>query len=187
MKRARWICALALVALAVTPCAAAAEPSDSDDGQGAVSEVRYVTDSSGVSALGVDVGLLRSDVAAVLDGVEGLQEGSKTDSEQVSALSEDVGKVAESVEGIDGKVEGLSDDLVVVKDGLRDVADAVNAEPQEETVTLQNFEDIMALIPEDAPESIATYMTPALWGLALGIFAWFISYMWAIVDRLFNF
>lgn len=183
-----YVCmALAVLSLACLPCTALAEGDSEGGGSGTVAEVRYVTDSSGLQSISHELGGVAASVDAVSDGVQVLQEGVSGNSEKLEALAESEESQSKGISENGGKLDSLGDKVESMDATLRGVAETVNAEPAQESVTLQDFEDVMALVPSDAPESIASYMTPALWGLALGIFAWFISYMWQIVDRLFNF
>lgn len=45
-------------------------------------------------------------------------------------------------------------------------------------------EQVVQYVPNDAPQYVASYLTPALWGIAAGIVAWLIGYVWDAMRRL---
>lgn len=51
-------------------------------------------------------------------------------------------------------------------------------------VQLLTTEHVLSYVPTDAPQYVASYLTPALWGIAAGIVAFLIGFCWDAFKRL---
>lgn len=51
-------------------------------------------------------------------------------------------------------------------------------------IQLLTTEQVVAYVPTDAPQFVASYMTPVLWGIAAGIVAFLIGFVWDAFKRL---
>lgn len=195
------ILALLALSLLLAPVRANAEEAGEQDGGDVVTEVRYVTDSSGLTGLSGDVGALSSDVSGLGDDVKvvsaevgAVREVVEGNSGKLDALDGEVQKVGEGLDGVGAALNDMGGDVRDVGNEVRDmgetldgVAAVLSAEPVKESVQVQDFADLMALVPEDAPSEISAYLYPTLWGVAAGVFAWFVTFMWDMVARLFSF
>lgn len=52
------------------------------------------------------------------------------------------------------------------------------------TVALIGTDDALAYLPPDAPAYVGSYLTPAVWGVAAGLVAFLIGYVWEAFARL---
>lgn len=152
-----------------------------------------VHDISGrVDAMAAADSVGSTDVTTRLDGVsadlQGVSSGVDAANQTLSGIDADVDGISTKQDEQSGKIDGIDKKLEAQAQTLREVSDAVNAEPEYEVPEQVDFDELLELLPEGSPEVFAEYMMhPFMWGMCAGIVGYIITLIQAAIYRLLGF